>query len=88
MPEFKLDSHHRSTIERLFAHPTSHNIHWRDVRSLLEAVGTVHEEHGGRVKVTLGGETEAFRPPRHGEIDAQMVVDLRRMLRGAGVAPD
>ncbi len=88
MSEIKLDSHHRATIEHLFAHPTSHNIHWRDVRSLLEAVGTVKEEHGGRVKVTLGGETEAFAVPRHGEIDTQTVVDLRRMLRGAGLAPD
>ncbi len=48
MPEIKLDSHHRATVEKIFSHPTSHNIDWRDVLSLLEAVGSVDHEHDGR----------------------------------------
>jgi hypothetical protein len=32
-------------------------------------------------------ETETFDPPRHHDIDEQMVVDLRRMLKGAGIGP-
>lgn len=87
MAKPKLDSHHRATVEKLFSHPTSHNIQWREVLSLLEAVGSVSEEHDGRYKVRLGGETETFAVPKHRDIDTQMVVDLRRMLRGAGVAP-
>jgi hypothetical protein len=55
-----------------------------DVRSLLEAVGTV-EEDGGRLRVTLGGETETFDPPHAKDVDVQMLVDLRRMLRSAGI---
>jgi len=38
--------------------------------------------------VTLGAETETFDVPRRHDIDAQQVVDLRRMLRGAGIAPE
>jgi hypothetical protein len=38
--------------------------------------------------VTLGDETEVLDAPRGHEIDEQLVVDLRRMLRGAGIAPD
>ncbi len=83
----KLDSHHRKTVEKVFAHPTSHNIQWHDVLSLLRAVGEVEEEHDGRTKVTLGGETQTFDAPRGTDIDTQQVVDLRRMLRGAGLAP-
>jgi hypothetical protein len=30
-------------------------------------------------------ETETFRAPRSGDIDAQQVVDLRRMLKSAGI---
>jgi hypothetical protein len=37
--------------------------------------------------VTLGAETETFDVPRHHDIDAQQVVDLRRMLKGAGIGP-
>jgi hypothetical protein len=33
------------------------------VRALLEGVGTVTEEHNGRLKVTLGDETEVLQPP-------------------------
>jgi len=84
----KLDAHHRRTVDKLFAHPTSHNIQWHDVLSLLEAVADVEEAKDGRYKVTLGSETETFETPRKTtDIDTQMVVDLRRMLTGAGIGP-
>jgi hypothetical protein len=80
-----LSSHHRDTLEKILGHPASRNIEWRQVLSLLEAVGTVEEEHNGKVKVTLGPETEVFERPRGKDIDVQMVVDLRRMLTSAGL---
>ena len=80
-----LTHRHRDTLERIFAHPSSGNIEWRQVLSLLEAVGTTIEEHNGSVKVVLGRETEVLQPPR--DIDQQMIVDLRRMLTQAGYAP-
>jgi hypothetical protein len=81
----KLDAHHRKTVEKLFTHPTSHNIQWHDVLSLLEAVADVEETHDGRYRVTLGTETETFDVPRGGDLGTQMVVDLRRMLKGSGI---
>jgi hypothetical protein len=80
----ELDSHHRDTAERILRHPASGNIEWRQVRSLLEAIGDVTEEENGKLRVTLGGETEWFQPPREKDIDEQMIVDLRRMLTAAG----
>jgi hypothetical protein len=82
-----LSHHHEDTLEKIFRHPASGNIEWRQVMSLLEAIGTTTEEHNGGVKVTLGSETELLRPPRDKDIDVQMVVDLRRMLSQAGFAP-
>ena len=83
-----LDGHHRITVERIFSHPVSHNIQWHDVLSLLESMDAVTEEHDGRYAVTLGSETQTFDAPRHHDIDEQQVIDLRRMLRGAGITPD
>ncbi len=83
----ELDGHHRVTLEKIFGHPVSHNIQWHDVLSLLEAVATVEREHDGRYHVTLGSETETFDVPRGHDIGEQMVVDLRRMLTGAGITP-
>lgn len=82
-----LNNHHRDTLLKIFQHPTSHNIDWREVVSLLEAAGTVEELDGGRIRVKLGGETQSFDRPKHKDIDTQQVVDLRRMLTGAGYAP-
>ena len=81
-----LDSHHRATLKKILAHPVSHNIQWHDVLSLLESVGTVTEKHDGRYAVTLGSETETFDTPRHADISEQQVIDLRRMLKKAGIA--
>jgi hypothetical protein len=84
----ELDGHHRATVERIFGHPVSHNIQWHDVLSLLESVAAVTGEHDGRYTVTLGSETQTFDAPRHHDIDEQQVIDLRRMLRGAGITPE
>jgi hypothetical protein len=81
----KLDAHHRATVQRILDHPSGHNIEWHDVLSLLGQTGSVIEESDGLYKVTIGSETETFRAPRSGDIDDQQVVDLRRMLRGAGI---
>ena len=81
-----VNSDHRKTLERLFEH-ASRNIEWRQVRSLLEALGAVSEEHNGKLVVTLGGETEILHPPHGKDVDPQMIVDLRRMLTRAGFAP-
>lgn len=48
-----LNNHHRDTLRKIFSHPASGNLEWRQVLSLLEAVGTVSEDHNGKVKVTL-----------------------------------
>jgi hypothetical protein len=52
-----LNHHHRVTLEKIFSHPLSGNVEWRQVLSLLEAVGTTTQEPNGKVKVELGGET-------------------------------
>jgi hypothetical protein len=82
-----LNHHHRVTLEKIFRHPLSGNVEWRQVLSLLAAVGTTTQEPNGTVKVELGGETEVLRPPDDKDVDRQMIVDLRRMLTNAGLEP-
>ena len=79
-----LNSHQRHTLLQILQHPVGHNIEWRAVLSLLEAVGFVEEHHEGRFQVTLGAETEMLERPKGKDIDAQQVVNLRRMLTHAG----
>lgn len=87
-PELEhLDNHHRGTLRQIFAHPASHNIEWRAVMSLLEAVGTVDVHRDGKVAVRVGSERVFLEPPEGKDIDVQMVLDLRRMLSKAGYSP-
>ncbi len=83
-----LSNNHRDTLLQIFQHPVSHNVEWRAVLSLLKATSSVEESHDGRFAVTLGSETETFERPRNKDVDAQMVVDLRRMLGNAGYGPE
>jgi hypothetical protein len=85
--EAHLSGHHRSTLEKIFSQPTSHNIEWRQVISLLESVGDVAHEHNGKLKVKLGPETEVLPAPHGKDVDVEIVSDLRRMLKQAGFDP-
>ena len=44
-------------------------------------------EHNGKLKVSVGPETEVLHPPHGKDIDVQTIVDIRRMLGNAGYAP-
>jgi hypothetical protein len=88
IPPVHLSNHQRSTLRQILQHPAGHNIEWRAVLSLLGAVGAAEEQHGGKVAVTIGSQTEYFDPPRHKDIDTQAVVNLRQMLTEAGYGAD
>ena len=59
-----LNNHHRNTLRQIFQHPVSHNIEWHSVASLLEAVGSVVENHDGTVAATVGSEPNTSKLPR------------------------
>jgi len=86
--EAHLSGRHRDTIEKIFSHSPNRNIEWREVVSLLEAAGTVTHEHDGKLRVTLGPETETLPAPHGKDVDIQILVDVRRMLKQGGFAPD
>jgi hypothetical protein len=87
MASENLNNHHRDTLREIFDHQRGGNVEWRKIRSLLEAVGTVDEQHDGKLKVAVGPETEILHPPHGKDVDRQLLVDLRRMLTQAGLAP-
>lgn len=83
-----LSGPHLETLSQLFRHPTSHNIEWHDVLSLLEAVGSVEERNDGRYRVTIGSESIFIERPLDKDIDMSTVAELRRVLRHGGLGPD
>jgi hypothetical protein len=82
-----LDHRHRDTLRQIFVHPTSHNIEWHAVLSLVEAVGTVDVGNDGEVEIRVGGAREFFERPAGKDVDEQVVMDLRRLLTAGGYGP-
>jgi HicA-like toxin of HicAB toxin-antitoxin system len=77
------------TLESVFARPVRANIDWRDIESLLIALGAeVSEAKGSRVCVLLNGRTAVFhRPHPEKEAGKHTVRSVRDFLENAGVRP-
>ena len=82
-----LGENHRKTLRQITAHPTSSNVEWHDVLSLLRAVGDVTVEHNSKVKVTVGTETIVVSPPQQKTVDEDLLIELRHLLHAADYAP-
>jgi len=78
-----LDSEQKHTLARISSHPINHNIKWPQVLALLESLGEVSVESKDRYRATVAGRTEVFRPPHHGDLSPDMVMDLRHFLTSA-----
>ena len=80
---------HRRTLELIFARPVPGGIKWKDIESLLRALGAViSEREGSRVGVKLFGSPRVFhRPHPSPDTDKGAVEDIRKWLDGNGVRP-
>ncbi len=56
-PTLSLTGSHLRTYEKIFQHPISHNLPWRDVHSLLGELGQIAQEPNGNFKATRNGQT-------------------------------
>jgi hypothetical protein len=81
-----LSGHHRDTLLKIFQQDTNYNVEWHDVVSLLEAIGSIEQQHDDMFVFRIGQETEVLQRPRDKDIDGQQLVDLRRLLTSAGYA--
>ena len=79
-----LSGHHRDTLVQIFQQKTNYNLEWHDVVSLLEAIGSIEQQHDDMFLFRIGQETEVLRRPSGKDIDGQQLVDLRRILSRAG----
>ena len=76
-------------LSAIFDEPVGANIDWRDVESLLIALGAeLTQGRGSRVRVALNGIRALFHEPHpEKDISKGMVRALRDFLTSAGVLP-
>ena len=80
---------HQKTLEQIYKRPTSANILWSNIESLLKTLGAkVTERAGSRVAVVLFGEVRVFhRPHPSPNTDKGAVVSVRKWLEIYEVKP-
>ena len=80
---------HRKTLEAIFADPVSGTIAWRDVESLLEALGAaIGEGSGSRVRFTINDVTLfVHRPHPQPEAKKYVIRNVRDFLTSLGITP-
>ena len=78
---------HARTLNAIFADPIQPGILWRDIETMLEALGAeVSERRGSRICISLNGVDAVFhRPHPRKETDKGAVSSMRRFLKEAGV---
>lgn len=76
----------RLTLEKVRERPERSDIPWKDIESMLVAVGAeISEGRGSRVRVCLNGVRAVFhRPHPQKETDKGSVKSVRRFLEAAG----
>ena len=77
----------KSTLAAVFEDPVRSDILWKDIESLLYALGAeITEGRGSRVRIALKGVRAVFhRPHPQKETDKGSVRSIRRFLVAAGV---
>ena len=82
-----LSKKHQNTLERVFDVPVRADVPWKDIESLLKALGAeLSEGNGSRVRIALNGVRAVFhRPHPQKETDKGALKSMRRFLTEAGV---
>ena len=83
-----LKGSHQGTFDRIFQHPISHNLEWRDVHALLGEMAEISKEHNGSLKVTRNGQTLVLHPTSKKDVaEMDEVMALRHFLERSESAP-
>lgn len=79
---------HKRVLCAIFQEPSSSNIHWREIESLLHHLGAVvQSSHGARVHVVLKGTEGILHRPHHSSVCSKHEIrELRKYLTSANIS--
>ncbi len=84
--DIQMSGTHQNTYNAIFQHPAARNLQWHDVRSMLNSISEVEEEHNGNLRFTRHGETLTVHPPKHKDLsDIEELMKIRHFLERSAV---
>jgi hypothetical protein len=84
-----MNNRQRANLGAVFTDPVPSDIEWRDIETLLSALGAeLSEGRGSRVRAALNGRRAVFHRPHPERVtDKGAVKSVRDFLTEAGVRP-
>ena len=83
-----LTGSHLRTYNSIFQHPVSHNLEWRNVRSLFNHIADVVEQPNGNLRVTRNGQSMVLHTPRTKDVaEIDELMELRHFIERSENAP-
>lgn len=84
--DVQMSKAHQSTYKAIFQHPAARNLQWHDIRSMLNSIAEVEEEHNGHLIFVRHGETLTMHPPKHKDLsDIDELMKIRHFLERSAV---
>ena len=82
-----MNKKHKKTLERIIEKPERSDIPWKDIATLIAALGReISEGRGSRVRIGLNGVRAVFHRPHPKRVtDKGAVKSMRRFLKEAEV---
>ena len=72
---------HQTTYKAIFQHPAARNLQWHDIRSMLNSIADVEEEHNGHLVFVRHGEKLTIHPPKNKDLsDIDELMKIRHFL--------
>ncbi|TXM69707.1 hypothetical protein FV226_18110 [Methylobacterium sp. WL12] len=82
-----IHGHDRTLLGRIFHHPASNNLEWREVVAFVGRIGSTEEKRDDKWGFTVAGRTATFLRPRDKDMDPREVERLRHLMQDAGLSP-
>ncbi|MCW1919946.1 hypothetical protein NX862_14390 [Rhodobacter sp. KR11] len=86
MPDLAADE--SRILARVFQHPLTHNLTWREVERLFGAIGSATHAPNGHLVLTVGAGRLTLDAARHGPLEPDDVMALRHFLTHEGKAQE
>jgi hypothetical protein len=81
----KLSGAQQLTYQSIFHHPMSHNVEWRSLHSMFQALGDVVDDHEGTLTVTRNGHQLVLHPATANDVaEISSLMEIRHFLRSSG----
>jgi hypothetical protein len=76
----KITSRDQRTLDRIYQHPITHNLEFRDVTALFNSIGAAAAQHNGDIRLRVGDQTLTLERPHHKDIGMDEVILIRHLL--------